>query len=496
VRTNNQENTLNKSINSRYWLPALAASLLAAPPAFSGGSAAVHKYTISVDYSMTRLWVEARFASPVTSFTARSRAAGKFLIDVRGCNSDQSIRLRNNRMMLPESGIRCINYTVDLAKASRFDRRYRDLAPDNIVASPALWLWRPEITRHSEILARLRLPNDVRASVPWQALDSAEQTYRLTRSPESADAPVAFGKFDYRDIKVSGATLTVSLLHGKKAIDQRAVLNWIQANANGISQVYGRFPNPAPQILVVPTSGVRGDTEAIYGEVIRNGGDTVQLFINPEKSLKALMSDPTVAHDFSHLMLPYLNLRNQWISEGFAQYYQNVFLARSGIYDAQHSWQKLYEGFELGRRSRPELSPNEASEGGVRTGLMKMYWSGAAIALMADVELRKHSVGTESLDTVLGRLQRCCLPANRMWSGIELFEKLDSLSDDPVFMPLYRRYADTAGFPNTTELLARLGLSASNGKIRIRRNGELTRIRAAITQKQPPTIQPNRLAAR
>ncbi|MCI0516863.1 MAG: hypothetical protein L0Y45_03420, partial [Woeseiaceae bacterium] len=172
--------------------------------------------------------------------------------------------------------------------------------------------------------------------------------------------------------------------------------------------------------------------------------------------------------------------RHKWISEGFAQYYQNVLLARSGAYDEQYAWQKIHDGLERGRLSRPELSPNEAADGDVRTGLMKVYWSGAAIALMADVSLRELSGGSESLDAVLDRLQRCCLPSNRMWSGPELFAKMDTLTDHPVFMALYRRYADTAGFPDTSDLFDRLGLSVSDGKVKLRRNGELRDIRLAI----------------
>ena len=184
-------------------------------------------------------------------------------------------------------------------------------------------------------------------------------------------------------------------------------------------------------------------------------------------------------------MLPYLNKRHRWVSEGFAQYYQNVLLARSGAYDERYAWQKIYEGLERGRKSRPELSPNEAAEGGIRTGLMKVYWSGAAIALMADVRLRQRSGGSESLDQVLGRLQQCCLPGDRVWSGTEFFETLDSLMDEPLFMPLYRRYADTAGFPDTAELLTQLGLSISDGEVRFRRKSELAHIRTAITGADP-----------
>lgn len=57
---------------------------------------------------------------------------------------------------------------------------------------------------------------------------------------------------------------------------------------------------------------------------------------------------------------------------------------------------------------------------------------------------------------------------------------MDTLTDYPVFMALYRRYADTAGFPDTSDLLERLGISVSDGKVKLRRSGELRDIRLAI----------------
>ena len=61
-------------------------------------------------------------------------------------------------------------------------------------------------------------------------------------------------------------------------------------------------------------------------------------------------------------------------------------MARGGFYSERRAWQKLHEGFGRGRRASPDASPNQAS--GRRSGLMKVYWSGAAVALLADVALR------------------------------------------------------------------------------------------------------------
>jgi hypothetical protein len=444
----------------------------------------IHEYTISVDYTMSRLWAEARFSESVESVTARSNDAGKLLIDARNCENAEQIRMRNQRMLLPANGIRCMNYTVDLERAAREERHNRTLSPGNVIVSPSLWLWRPELNGGTELRVRFQLPENVKVSVPWELLDAERQEYRLARSPESADAPAVFGDFDYREIAVPGAVLRVSLLQAEDGMDTDAIARWIRATATDISLAYGRFPNPSPQVVVVPvgTSRGRGRSAVPYGRVIRDGGETVELLVDQHQPLKAFLDDWTATHEFGHLMLPYMVAQQKWVSEGFSEYYQNVLLARSGTYDELRAWQKLYEGFERGRISRPEMSPNEAAEDGVKAGLMKIYWSGAALALMADVKLREQSAGLESLDSVLGKLQACCLPSDRAWTGPELFTKMDALTNYPVFMALYRRYADTAGFPDLMPLFERLGLAVSNGKVRLKRHAELLAIRLAITE--------------
>ena len=52
----------------------------------AGGASAAsvtHHYTVTVDHSLSRLSIEARFEKPVYSVAARSREAGKFLLGKR-----------------------------------------------------------------------------------------------------------------------------------------------------------------------------------------------------------------------------------------------------------------------------------------------------------------------------------------------------------------------------------------------------------------------------
>ena len=348
-------------------------------------------------------------------------------------------------------------------------------------------MWRPELTNGTKIHVTFRMPESVRVSVPWQQIDAEGNTYIVGGSPENANAPAIFGKFDYREIEVPGSVIRLSIVSGDTPMNNDAIARWIQATATDVSLAYGRFPNPSPQVVVYPGSTSRSGVG--FGRVVRDGGESVELLINPEDDVETFFRDWTATHEFSHMLLPYVGSEFRWISEGFAQYYQNILLTRAGEYDAERMWQNLYAGFERGRKSHPELSPNEATSRSIRGSRMKVYWSGAALALMADVALRERSNGEESLDDVLERLQACCLPSTRTWSGPELFAKLDSLIDEPLFVPLFRRYADTAGFPDTSDVYARLGLSISGDKVRIKRNGELKTIRNAMTITDDPTAQ-------
>ena len=266
--------------------------------------------------------------------------------------------------------------------------------------------------------------------------------------------------------------------------DEKAkkLVAWVRSVANNIELAYGRFPNPSARIVVIPTSENPWGSESpvIYGRVTRQRGETVELFVNPDRPIEEFYSDWTATHELSHLMLPLLSQRYRWISEGFATYYQNILMSRAGHYTAELAWQRLSEGFERGRESRPELSPNEAAAGGIRHARMKVYWSGAAIALLADIELRNRSGGEESLDTVLDRLQQCCLPSRRRWSGRSLFAKLDSFIDTPVFMPLYRKYANEDGFPDMGPVLAELGVTMTSDGVVLNNNKTLATVRQAI----------------
>ncbi|MEM9058433.1 MAG: hypothetical protein AAGD86_13210, partial [Pseudomonadota bacterium] len=386
---------------------------------------------------------------------------------------------------LPDTPDLCLRYEVSLdSPLRRGHGGWRtDVPLKDTLVSPSVWLWQPPLNDATTLRVTFDLPEAMRVSVPWQPLEDAEGSrpqFEFGTSPRSSRALSAFGEFDYREVAVPGSVLRVSLLRGALPMDNDAIVRWLKAAATDVTLAYGRFPNPSPQIVVVPV-GKR--SEAVpFGRVIRDGGEAVQFFIDETRPIKEFLDDWTATHEFSHLLFPYVG--DRWVSEGFATYYQNVLLARAGVYSERRAWQKLHEGFERGRRSSPGTSPNAAS---MRNGgVMKIYWSGAAVALMGDVALRRHSDGAESLDTVIEKLQACCLPSAEAWTAMELFERLDELADTPVFVDLYDRYADAPDFPSVDAVYRLLGISIGRGdRVRLTTSGEGAVLRRAMMALSP-----------
>ena len=430
-------------------------------------TAATHEYTVTLSSDLSSLDVEARLAPGVRRLSARSRDARDSLVRMRDCDTGNELP-GTSRTVESDDDLRCLSYSVDLRRIERPDRRsYFTRA--TIVVPVTDWMWRPRLGGNDEIVVSFRLPDGIGVSVPWRPLEDGAHRFLLRSSPQSGTGLSVFGQFDRQVVDVAGASLRIVSLPSETNPIGAEAIRWTQQTAEIITLAYGRFPNPHARVILFPVTSRRDSSAVPFGRVVRDGGETIELLMDPGRPSEAFTDDGTATHEFSHLMLPYITRDERWVSEGFAQYYQNVLLARAGRYSQQDAWRKLREGLERGRESVPDLSPNEAAGGGERNSRMKIYWSSAALALMADIELRRRSGGAESLDQVLERLQACCLPSRRTWSGRDLFEKLDSLIETPLFMELYDRHADAPGFPDFEPLLER---------------PEFAEIRAAITARR------------
>ncbi len=461
----------------------------------AAGSAPDIRYEFTVSPELDTLeatvcihgWAPSRLVS-------RLDEAGDYLGNVRPGKGNLRARATSRQIRLSNvSPGDCLHYTVDLAAAVAAQVETARIIlhqEDNVLMSSGMWLWRPaRLPADADVVLRFDLPDGMQVSVPWQRVtgESSAPTFRLDHTPIEWRDLTAFGYFESRDVEVGGATLRMAVLDAAKPASTADMDRWIREAASAVSSLYGRFPLQQPQILVVP---IGEQSEAVpWAQVLRGGGAAAHFFVDQNRPLSEFRKDWTATHELSHMLLPYVGRGDAWLSEGLASYYQNVLRARAGMVSEEVAWQKLYAGFERGRRGTDDESLADVS-GNMREngGYMRVYWSGAAIALMADVELRRRSDGRMSLDIAMSGLADCCLPGDRTWSAREVFARLDDITDSTVFMTLYNQNVSARHFPDIAETSAQLGITERGGRLHLSSKQDALARRAAIMSRPQTRI--------
>ncbi len=430
------------------------------------------RYHLAISDDLSEVQVMIRLAEDDRPLSASDGEANR-LSGLESC-AGEPVDVHRGRIL--SGGLSCIRYRHPLTVQS--GRRSPPVLRNVLVTSPGEWLWVPSLGADELIQIRIDGPAGMAVSVPWTP--AGPGTYLLGMSPGSSTGTAIFGDFRERRLAVGEAELRVALLDGPgMMLDEEKTLAWLAGAAGDVQAVNGRFPNPAPQVIVQPVRS-QGRSPVPFGFVIRDGGETVRFFVDPDRSLEDYLADWTATHEFAHLLLPYVRGREKWVSEGFASYYQNVLLARRGIYTEEEAWWRLVRSFARADEVADPPALDQLHRRSFRDVRMLVYWSGAALALVADTRLRELSDGTESLDTVLGRMNQCCLPSGETWTAERLFAKLDDLTNTQVFMPLYREFMAMRGMPDMQTLYEDLGIIPQAAGVRLVSRGRLAGVREAI----------------
>ena len=439
---------------------------LSAAAAWAGPTAVQARYMIGVPADLGSLQVEACFeAGSILDLRPRSPQAGGLLEGLAG-GTRVLVARRGEHIQVRMPGREgCLSYRVNLDAASKQGHWRRELvvATDAILLDPELFLWLPDGV--SDVAVEFRLPPGLSVSAPWEMLAPGEKgaVFRTGARLALGDGKVALGRFETYRLDAVGAIIDVAVLNGVPAVDRSMVRRWLRANIEAVTTVTGRFPVSRLQLLVVPIGS--GDEPVPWGQVSRRGGDAVHLYIDQRMSEQTFMEDWVLSHELSHLFHPYLSDGARWVYEGLASYYQNVSRARTGMMSPGGAWEQLHAGFERGRQgTRPGRSLADATENmRAERAYMQVYWSGAAVFLIADLELRQASAQRLSLDRVLEAFADCCLPAGSHWTGQAFLRQLDRLSGSEVFTRLAARHRSSDRFPDMTAAYTQLGLRRLSG---------------------------------
>lgn len=362
-------------------------------------------------------------------------------------------RAVSTRGLPPDS---CVRYVVDLEAAARqrggLHGAYR--IGDDLVASTAVWLWAPrEREPDARVTARFVLPEGIGTSPLWTLLPDDRR--RLDERAFRFTAYAAFGRFETHHIGVPGGCIRLSVLGDGVDMGDQALARCFAGSANAASMMFGRFPIPEVGVLAVPTPF---STSSPFGLVGRGTMPTVAILVGQRATEEGLAGAWVPVHEFSHLAVPFIDREDAWLSEGIATYYQEVLRARGGLQSAEVAWRHLDDGFSRGAAAGTGRSLGAESRDMAETAeSLRVYWGGAAIALIADVTMRARSDGRRSLDDALEHLSDCCGGRTDPMTGDDAIVELDTV-EPRVFGGIARRWLDSREFPDLRETYARLGL--------------------------------------
>lgn len=353
-----------------------------------------------------------------------------------------------------------IRYRVDLARL--VDDRHGNRVGNDVCASPGLFLLRPNFLPDATAASlALHVPPGETASVPWP--QDAAGTYLLDETAFRWRGFAAFGRMERHEVRAAGATLDVVLLDRPHAATWPGIERWIARAADAVASLYGSFPVPRAQIVLRP---VASNDAVPFGETQRGGGPAVLLLMGDEARDADFADDWVAVHEFAHLGMPAIPEQDAWLSEGFITYYQVVLMGRAGYFDERGAWDDMAAGFERGAGQRGggrTLAETSAAMGRTHA-YFRVYWGGAAIALLFDAELRRSTAGARSLDDAIREVHRAFAGHGAEASAADIVRHLDAWLGRPLFSELSAGPLASKEFPDTAALLARLGVVRRDGR--------------------------------
>lgn len=447
----------------------------------------VVRYTFALDRGLSRMEATVCFEGGVPEALVAIHDAGRSRIERADVMRRGGPRPLHHDGRIALDGVEageCVRYRTDVAPAWRRSPgspgSYR--VGEDLVAPTSVWLWAPQPRGpETRILARFALPDGMRASTVWPEAEGEEGWLALDENAFRYLAYVAFGELDIERVPVPGGCVEAAVLDGALEVDREARARWLGTAGRAVSRVLGRFPAERAGVIVVPTPFA--DTPVLFGIVGRGLLPTIALLVGENAREEALVPDWTAVHEFTHLASPYVERDESWITEGLATYYQQVLRAREGLITPQQAWNEMLHGVARGRSEgtgRPLRE--EAREMGRTFAFGRVYWSGAAIALLADVEYRRRSEGRESLDTAM---VRAAAMRDRTMTAAELIEAMDG-APEGVLARTAARWLDTSEFPEVDPALAWLGVARGERGAVLAEDAPGAAVRDAIMNEGAP----------
>ncbi|HPH29101.1 MAG TPA: hypothetical protein PLA87_19765 [Pseudomonadota bacterium] len=329
--------------------------------------------------------------------------------------------------------------------------------------------------REPTIDVEFRLPAGAEVAVPWLPLPGPGRRYRMDAAQYDGGTYMLLGALEkLGELQLPHAQVLLYAVPQPRKLSDAALRDWMLAATTQIDRFYGPLMPKRVQVLLVPAAG--STRAGVFGTVVRPLLPSAVIYFGADCERVDLAEEWVAVHELFHIGNPKVWRKIPWLVEGFTTYYQDVLRGRAGMLPAAETWGDLWDGFRRfcqpsGGRSLAE----ESAQLRYTYRYTRVYWGGACLAFFADVAIRKHSRGKQSLDDVLRALR-----AQSLTSSLTEEEALTALEAASGGHELGALLREKRALP-VEKLLRQLGVEPTgDSTVRLREDAPLSALRRAM----------------
>jgi len=286
--------------------------------------------------------------------------------------------------------------------------------------------------------------------------------------------PAQENSADAATLRVSGATIDVTLPDGPMKLSRQELLGWVKASAATVADYYGHFPVPHLTLKMRSASG----SGIRHGVTYPRDGGLIFISVGTDADVAATKEDWVLVHEMIHLALPSLPDEQHWLEEGISTYVEPVARVRSGGMPLDEMWRTFV-------RDMPKGEPESGDRGLDNTHTWgRTYWGGAIFCLLADVRIRENTKNRKGLEDALRGINRGG-NINEDWDIGKALAMGDKATGTSVLRDLYNQMRDKPAPADLNQLWSKLGIAMKDGAVAFNDKAPEANIRKAITA--PPT---------
>ncbi len=378
-----------------------------------------------------------------------------------------------------------ISYRVDLdaiaEDAHSFDVALR--IGDSIIAPASTWLLVPEPhSSETRVTVRVTTPPGERFVTGLErvgdvyrlrALEIPVATYalfgKLTLEPERVPGPFALAPDQHSAGKE--ALIDLAIADGKLDASPDLVARWVRDSAEAVGAFWHGFPVRHVLVSVLPVAGRSG---VLFGKVLPESSPGIVILLGEHTEKADLYDDWVLVHELFHLGVPSFSGEGKWLDEGLATYYEPLIRARAGFKSEQDVWAEFVRAMPQGLDAVTKTGLENAR------GYRDIYWGGALMSLLADLEVREKSGGKRGLEDGLRAVLAAGGNASEVWPLSQVIEVSDRGTGLTPLADLSQGRLH-AGRPLDLKKLWRdLGVVRVRGGVRLKNDAPLADARKAV----------------